>query len=76
MSPGTLFVLAILALIVGYTIRNIWKNRGKGACSSCPSAKHGCSHCSSSKIEITGQDMKQDAHSEKCSCGCSHHINE
>ena len=80
MTPGTLFVLAILALIVGYTIKKAWKNRGKGSCSSCPSSKHGCSHCGGTDADSIHIDQKKldeiksehrHRHAEG-SCSCCH----
>ena len=60
MTPGTLLVLAIIALIMGYTIRTSWKNRGKGSCASCHNAKHGCTHCSGDGNEVDPFEIDQE----------------
>jgi hypothetical protein len=60
MTLGTLLVLAIIALIAVYTIRSLWKNRGKGACSSCHNAKHCCAHCEGCSPSITSDTHPRD----------------
>lgn len=66
MTWGTLLVLVLIALPLVYSVRDWWKNRGKGGCSDCGGTCYGgCGiQLDESKIDQEKLDAIKAKHSD------------